>query len=604
MFDLVDLLLAATVPMTGALLLARVCFRRNPAARHAVLVAGLAGVWLMPAMLWATKRSPWPVVPVPKAIQSFVIVDHPMPQASPIQASPAEKIISAPVRRESISAARIETVVMAIWLIGVALLTARLLVSTFSAMTLCRGTKRVDFPGESAVFTSSQVSEPLCVGLIHPRVILPDALFGRLTAEELRAVIGHESAHALRRDHWIALAQRLAAAVFWPHPLVHLLGRQLMRAREESCDNHALCFMPVAEYARLLVRLSETLCPSSRAGWPVAAMSGVHFPLVKRIAGLLDPRRNTMTSAPRRSIIIIIVIVAIFTAIGGAARFGYAEPSQPALTPRQQEGKKTIDQLVSDISKALAATDSDAFNKAFEPALADDFTIQGYGGLATREQLIQLLHWKNPDEVHGPTTFSDLQLRFFGDAAIWTGQATEDEQVRGMPVHKVNRFTMVWADRNNKWQIVHLQVLPQETNSAMEMRFNASPPPSADPPLSRDEKTYNNPVKFMIDTNDLAGGDEIKINEIWGTDTELKPGYRYLVHGTYTLKSHDQAMLFAGVTATGGPTRSDPFQSVQIKKGSGDFTVAFQMPHNGGSPHLSLYQNGSSIGGVYFKGAR
>src|SRR5262249_590921 len=77
------------------------------------------------------------------------------------------------------------------------------------------------------------VRSPLVAGLFPSRVILPEALVQRSTPDQLRAILVHECAHVLRGDSWICLLQRLTAALFWVHPLVHLLNLRLDRAREE-----------------------------------------------------------------------------------------------------------------------------------------------------------------------------------------------------------------------------------------------------------------------------------------------------------------------------------------------------------------------------------
>jgi galactose mutarotase-like enzyme len=71
-------------------------------------------------------------------------------------------------------------------------------------------------------------------------VVLPQALAATLTAPELRDVLIHECAHVLRRDTLVGVLPRLAAALYWPHPLVHHMNSQLARAREEVCDNFVL----------------------------------------------------------------------------------------------------------------------------------------------------------------------------------------------------------------------------------------------------------------------------------------------------------------------------------------------------------------------------
>jgi beta-lactamase regulating signal transducer with metallopeptidase domain len=64
--------------------------------------------------------------------------------------------------------------------------------------------------------------------------------------------------HVARRDPWVGLAQRLAAALYWWCPLVARLNRQLAELREELCDNYVLCnSADGADLAEVLVVLAE-----------------------------------------------------------------------------------------------------------------------------------------------------------------------------------------------------------------------------------------------------------------------------------------------------------------------------------------------------------
>src|SRR5205085_1358200 len=56
-----------------------------------------------------------------------------------------------------------------------------------------------------------------------------------------------------------AVLQRLAVILFWPHPLIHQLDRELARAREEVCDNFVLRRTAAPAYARTLLQVAESV---------------------------------------------------------------------------------------------------------------------------------------------------------------------------------------------------------------------------------------------------------------------------------------------------------------------------------------------------------
>ena len=75
----------------------------------------------------------------------------------------------------------------------------------------------------------------------------------------MRDIVLHEVAHVIRRDQAILLLQRVVAAVYWLNPLVHLLNRQLARAREQICDNYVLSIVEPVEYGETLLYVGQLL---------------------------------------------------------------------------------------------------------------------------------------------------------------------------------------------------------------------------------------------------------------------------------------------------------------------------------------------------------
>jgi beta-lactamase regulating signal transducer with metallopeptidase domain/ABC-type Fe3+ transport system substrate-binding protein len=87
--------------------------------------------------------------------------------------------------------------------------------------------------------TTSSV-EPGIAGIFRPVLLLPKGISGRLSASQFRAVLAHEFEHWRRRDNLTASIQMVVEALFWFHPLVWWIGAQLVREREEACDEFVL----------------------------------------------------------------------------------------------------------------------------------------------------------------------------------------------------------------------------------------------------------------------------------------------------------------------------------------------------------------------------
>jgi hypothetical protein len=178
--------------------------------------------------------------------------------------------------------------------------------------------------------------------LFFPRVILPESLPERSTSHQLRDVLLHECAHVLRRDSWVRLLQRLAGVLFWVHPLVHLLNRRLDHAREEVCDNYVLIHADAAEYAETLLTVSQICYPTPRLEGYLTMIPYRHN-LERRVAGLLETRRDTATRLPvMQRAAVLTALVVLLGAISSVGLHSAAAQEKPAAaeSPTPAAAKK------------------------------------------------------------------------------------------------------------------------------------------------------------------------------------------------------------------------------------------------------------------------
>jgi len=118
------------------------------------------------------------------------------------------------------------------------------------------------------VCTTRHLDRPSVIGFFVPRVLIPEWLLGRLSAQELEQVVLHEAEHLRRRDDWSNLLQKLSLVLFPLNPALAWMERRLCREREMACDEgvvrrtqapraYAACLASLAE--RGLTRRAEAL---------------------------------------------------------------------------------------------------------------------------------------------------------------------------------------------------------------------------------------------------------------------------------------------------------------------------------------------------------
>lgn len=183
---------------------------------------------------------------------------------------------------------------------------------------------------------SNVIRTPITVGFVHPAILIPARLLTELDGKALAQIILHELAHVRRRDDWTNLAQRVIEAVFFFHPAVLWIGRQLDIEREFACDDYAVAMLPgERSYAQCLTRLAE-LAVASRSAALAPGAAPRTSQLSRRVHALLAPNRprSIQLSAAQglASAVVLIAGVAALTSLAPVMALAGMEPSPAPLT--------------------------------------------------------------------------------------------------------------------------------------------------------------------------------------------------------------------------------------------------------------------------------
>jgi beta-lactamase regulating signal transducer with metallopeptidase domain len=429
------------------------------------------------------------------------------------------------------------------------------------------------------VLISDRVSTPMAAGYLNPVILLPRQVPELLDDQQLLSVLIHESAHIIRRDGIAGLYQRTLAALFWFHPLIHLVNHLLDRAREEVCDNHVLLATAPPEYSRTLVLIAEKLSPFS-GGWHSPTLIRPATSLERRISGLLNSRRCTVTRMTSWKAVVIaagFVAGAFVLSSLAAARTGeldlagnisQAVPFVVGTTHLSGGDNITIEEIHGT---------SDTF------AAGNVYEIKGTYKLASHEKAALAV---------SITTDIGYPARHVPIAGVQRSQGTNKVIVEKGEGHF--RLLMFMADEGSP----HLSFYPLPGGESFAIVNFAHRQYSAEDMSHR--------VRFAIDRTQFEEGDSITIDEIRGTADTIAEGNVYEITGFYKLTSQPKAILSTsfhrpasgtarsrGLDDTQGPRKMD------VERGEGRFRLILYMREEG-TPRLSFYGGGHAFAKVDF----
>jgi beta-lactamase regulating signal transducer with metallopeptidase domain len=192
---------------------------------------------------------------------------------------------------------------------------------------------------------------PAVVGVLRPRIVVPDDFARRYTPREQRVVLAHEETHIARQDSRINAVVSLARCLAWFNPLAHVMARELRIDQEFACDAQVVAAYPASRrsYAEAMLKTQIAGGPLPLGCyWPAQSA----HPLAERIALL----SRTPPGRAGRSLGAAAVML---VAVGGAWTAWTARPPQVVLAPQATERQTTAPSAVAapavDLSHASMA---------------------------------------------------------------------------------------------------------------------------------------------------------------------------------------------------------------------------------------------------------
>lgn len=90
------------------------------------------------------------------------------------------------------------------------------------------------------LYKSSNIDSPIMFGIINTYILLPAKTLESFSSQELEFILLHELIHCKSKDILINYISNLILSLYWFHPLVWYVIKQMDLEREITCDNQVL----------------------------------------------------------------------------------------------------------------------------------------------------------------------------------------------------------------------------------------------------------------------------------------------------------------------------------------------------------------------------
>jgi len=249
--------------------------------------------------------------PISAVAEIGVPFSAPAPLALPLPSAPEVNPISA--------------ILIAAWLCGLLVSTGcwvRSWLRMRSALKLASPLK-LELPVKDMripVLSLPGLLEPAVFGIINPVLVLPHGLTGKVTEEQLKAILIHELCHVRRRDNLAIAAYMVAETSFWFYPLVRWIGKRLLDEREHACDEEVL---RVGQEPDTYIQGILTVCKLNLKSAPACASGVMGSDLKKRVQAILENRASNLNFGKKLMLACTgAAIVALPLMIGAAQNIG------------------------------------------------------------------------------------------------------------------------------------------------------------------------------------------------------------------------------------------------------------------------------------------
>jgi Zn-dependent protease with chaperone function len=241
---------------------------------------------------------------------------------------------------------------------------------------------------------------PMVVGLLEPRIVLPDVLLDGASRDALACVVKHEAAHVRRGDAWLSAALELLLVVCWPVAPLWLAVVRVRHLMELACDEAALEGADPAErrrYGHVLLDVAE------HAAFAFSQAGSLHFGATLRARIEAIAMQRPWPRAVQASLVtaVVVALAACSSAGPGAApqatggthpaaaggvvdEYGYEyegdslrNASAAAKSPAPEGTTNSAGRLAPEVIQTVVRAGFGSFRTCYESALQKNAQLRG-----------------------------------------------------------------------------------------------------------------------------------------------------------------------------------------------------------------------------------
>jgi uncharacterized protein (TIGR03435 family) len=220
------------------------------------------------------------------------------------------------------------------WRISRLVRSARPLIEGREADLLRKAELLARLPRSVPLLSSGNSMEPGVFGIIRPVLLWPEGIVRHMDDAHLESVLAHEVCHVQRRDNLTSAIHMLVEGIFWFHPAVWWMERQLVKERELACDEAVLQLGNEAGvYAESILNVCKFYTEPS-----IACISGVTgSELKQRITRIMSGQGVRKLDLRRKATLALTCVLAV----GVPLAAGFLRAANGQTQPAQEGNEKS-----------------------------------------------------------------------------------------------------------------------------------------------------------------------------------------------------------------------------------------------------------------------